>query len=43
MTRLKDMNKGYSKDNVQELRFCQVIWGIISSALTISNDYLSPS
>ena len=33
---LKDINRPYSKDNVQTFRFCRVIWGIICSAFILA-------
>ena len=34
---LKDVKKPLSKDNIRELRFCRVIWGIISSAFLLAS------
>ena len=33
---VKDISKEVSKDNIQEFRFCRVIWGIICSAFLLA-------
>ena len=33
---IKDITKSPSKENIQEYRFCRVIWGIICSAFLLA-------
>ena len=34
---LKDVSRPYSQENVQEYRFCRVIWGIVSASFLLAN------
>ena len=33
---LKDIDRPFSEENIQELRFCRFIWGIVSSAFLLA-------